>query len=236
MKKNLIIFAIILPAILILASCEKENIKNGDKKIVGTWILTSQTTTSHQFNKNSTTYTPKIGYYNDYYSSFVSDDSYNFDGTKMTNIYKYTSEYVNGDYGDTTKVDTTYVYEHSYEITFNEDGTYYTNIIYSETDNDITEKNNGEIKGTWTWIDCSTDKMAVKLNNYKILYIEEMDKKGMTVKIEISEETSNEVNSKEIGWDYLNNVEVILNRKQTYSYTYSETGEQIFIKKEETKK
>jgi len=227
MKKNLLIFTIILPAIMILASCEKENIKSGDKKIVGTWILSSQTSTSISDYKYSNKYTPNFSYYLDNHSYSTSNNNYSFDGTKMTHIRKYNYEYVNGDYVDTYKEDTTYVYDYYYEITFNEDGTFTTNTTNTTTVNKYIE----DFSGNWTWVNSSDEKMAVKLNYNTVLYIETMDNKSMTIKLENLRDVLNDTNNKYYEWDYTNNEEVVIDAKNTYINKYSETGEQIFTKK-----
>ena len=177
MKKNLIIVPILAILIVsLLVSCTKENIKKGDKKIIGTWSLTEENITEVSEAMYVITYLPTSVDYTNYTMYSKSSSISTISGTKETSVISEVLTYTPDTYSESYSKDTTEIQEYSYEITFKEDGTF--KLIMSKTqeintkskfDNSITTISK---IGTWEWVDAVEEKMGIRLT-YEMYYDDE---------------------------------------------------------------
>ncbi len=191
MKSNIIKSGILLSVIslFVFGSCTKENVKHGNKRIIGTWTLSSQKSKSTESGTDNYTFTANVCGYDSYSSSYTDEDSTIIEGTTVHEYYNY----VETEDGETTtdKGDTTYTENDSFQLTFNEDGT----CIMKETSIDTDSEGNPdnyeyEYSGYWSWMDSYEEKSGIVLdfsgiNNKKStsgamrLYIKSLDKEEL---------------------------------------------------------
>ncbi len=191
MKKNIFKTGILLFTIsfFIFGSCKKQNVKYGNKRIIGTWTSTSQKSKSTESGTDNYTFTVNTCDYNNYSSSYTNEDSTIIEGTTVHEYYSDV-EIVDGE-TTTDKGDTTYTENDSFILTFNEDGTCKMKETSIDTDDEGNPDNyEYEYTGYWSWIDSYEEKSGIVLdfsgnNNNKStdgtmrLYIKTLDKKQL---------------------------------------------------------
>lgn len=234
--KKIVIYTIAALVVLSFTQCEKVHIKNGDKRIIGTWKITTFNTKSESYEKEDYKYTPEIGYYENNFEEETEREEITWDGTNLTTKY-YGKVNDNGDI-DTEDTTFTEKFEGKIEITFNEDGTG----RWVEKDDNY----NQDYSFRWNWIDASEDKIGVQIirfgYNYKgfttdeyiqTFYFKEITKDNMIIEenFDASSKSTytnkfdyNYYNENTNSWEYYEIIKVRnLERKSSIEGTYTMT-------------
>jgi len=237
MKKNLIIVPLLaIFVVSLLAGCAKVNVKKGEKKIIGTWTLTGENITSVSEEKDVTTYLPINNYYQDYNKTWKFNATSTISGTTETTVSSESETYTPDTYLQNYTNDTTISRTYTYEITFNENGTFkeiIANTQASYAKSKLTNNTyNSERIGTWEWVDAIEQKMGIRLTYdmyfddiyiySTILYIESLENETMKILVNTTEIISS--NSEADAYQ-----DIV--KKTTFTSTYSESGDKTFTKK-----
>ena len=226
-------------AVLVIASvfvgCTKTNVKNGNKRIVGTWNLTAETSVSSYESNSSYDFSDNICDQEDYTTKNSSTSNDSFTGTTLTTTS--TSSYTGAD-GVTDTHSSTETYTYSSEVTFNEDGTFTMKSNTEGTDeNDNPVIDKYEMTGHWSWVDAAETKIGIQLEgDYSLMniYIETLDKEELVLNFEdkyMGEDTYTTVDA---GYCYDENYDyVYYDRTYVGTSTSTSSGTQTFAKKAE---
>lgn len=154
---------IILIFAVFFVSCKKSNVTNGNKRILGTWKLVSETSTNNYESNSKHTFPENICGFEDYTSSYVRTETYTFDGTTVHHTGSK-KETIDGE-TETKNYDTTYTNNYPFELTFMEDGTCIIklaskpDLFYEYDDYSSTH----EYSGYWNWIDSYEEKTGIRI-------------------------------------------------------------------------
>lgn len=238
--KNIIIktgISLFVISLFVFSSCTKTNVKHGNKRIIGTWELTSQKSTSLESGTDNYTFTTNTCGYVNYSSSYTDMDSTITEGTTVHDYYSYSET----EDGETTvdSGDTTYTEDFTAWITFNEDGTCKMKSAEKDTDdNGYPDNYDSEYTGYWSWIDSYEEKSGIVIdftnNNMSKrsdgtmrLYIKTLDKEQLVFSYNTTYTSSYEYTS---WWDYCSNDETDVYRTKKGNNTGTESGEMSFSK------
>ena len=182
MKNNLMKMSIMLIVLaLFFNACNKSNVKHGNKRIIGTWKLQSESVETTISHSESVVYSETYCYGNsNTSSSYTLHSTETLEGSTVHDVSTRTDTYSDGTQ-NTISLDTTYTVDRSFEITFNEDGT----CTIKGHDKDIYE--NGEyeyeyyeVTGTWAWIDSYKEKSGIEINfegdDFMYMFIDDLTK------------------------------------------------------------
>jgi hypothetical protein len=236
MKTKLLSFSIAILAVATLfVGCTKTNVKYGNKRIVGTWTLTSENGASTSTSESKYTYAPSSSCYENSTYSSSNEHSSSYNGTSMSVNSKESDTY-NG----TTETDEyEYSYPYTLEITFNEDGT----CVYKSTTKD--EDDNGSsiqsFTGYWSWMDASLEKIGIEItgDDEMTMIIETLDKEELVVNYEYTENEDETYSSEtsEYGSEYYcynvtTGVNVPITKTTVHKSKSVSSGKQVFKKNE----
>lgn len=229
-KKFLIVGVAIAFMTTMFFGCTKTNIKNGNKKIVGTWVLSSETSSSNTVNEYTVTYATNDCDYENYNSKDVYDYTYSFNGTTRTRTAKISETYE----GVTESTETTTTSTYVRELTFNEDGTFTSYTKNNETDEDgDTYESEYTETGYWSWVDGAETKMAIKIEGEgeTTIFVESMTKDEMVSTVTTSYTNTYTNVYQEGAYCFTSDSYITQTNSGTETYTYN--GSMTFTKKEE---
>jgi hypothetical protein len=237
-KKFLALGIVLLFVASIFVGCDKQHVKFGEKRIVGTWILTMSSSSTSSTDITIRTYEANECDYESYQNTDTEEYTSNYDGTTLTNYSKSKSVYISGTETETVESDTTINYTYSLELTFNEDGTCY--VKTNRTDNGDGEVFNLEETGRWNWIDANEEKVGIYLygdymNSYEELYIETLSTKELVISYNKSGDVEDEYTTTydDYCYNYETNEYSDLTFTSEGTGTEVETGSQTFTKSDE---
>jgi len=237
MKNNIIKTGISLFVIslFVFSSCTKTNVKHGNKRIIGTWELTSQKSTSLESGTDTYSYTTNTCGYDNYSYTYTGMDSTIIEGTTVHEYYSYSNTEngeTNADSGDTT-----YTQDYASWITFNEDGTCKLKESAKETDyNGYPDTWDHESTGYWSWIDSYEEKSGIAVdfenmdkssNGTMRLYIKTLDKEQLVFDYTTTYTRSYEYTN---WYNYCSSDDVDVYRTTQGNSTGTESGEMSFTK------
>jgi hypothetical protein len=237
MNKKSLFFLGLFALIIGFAGCSKSNVTNGEKRIVGTWVL--------QLGEDTYSYVEVED--RDYEANDCDEESYKeettysgtatFNGTTLTRTQHSKIKYTSGNVTETEESDTTITYTYSFEITFNEDGSCF--VKTKQKDHGSQEVNNMEETGRWYWIDANLEKVGIHIegDHYSemVMYIKSLDKKELIVSINQSfaSEHTNNYTCEECCYNYTNGTQTDLIYSTYHTESYTSSGSQTFSKLKE---
>ncbi len=237
MKNNIIKTGILFLvfSLFIFSSCTKTNVKRGNKRIIGTWELTSQKSTSLSSGTYNYTFTANTCGYDNFSSSYTHKDS---TVTEGTTVHEYYSSSNTSDGVTTTDTgDTTYTQNDIFWITFNEDGTCKMKETSKDTDdNGYPDNYEDEYTGYWSWIDSYKEKSGIVFDFTNMsksssgtmrLYIQTLDKKQLVFSYTTTYTGSSENTN---FWDYCSDDGTDVYRTRKGNSSSTESGEMSFSK------
>ncbi len=233
MKKRIFAFILTVFIAFTFSSCSKEYVKNGEKRIVGTWLLVSSNTTTSYYSLDIDTYSKDC---NSSTVEYTSTSTSEFDGETLKDHTVYENKETEDGETEIDKGDTTILYSYSHELTFNDDGT--CKIRWTKKDKGTGETYSYEETGRWQWIDANKEKVGIKIEgDFNIdefyIYIESLKKDEMVTHFTRSYASENNYTTTDWCWDDNtgNYIEVTVNVQN--KETYSGSGSQTFTKKDE---
>lgn len=235
MNRNFLKVSIMLFAVaLIFSACNKSNVKYGNKRIIGTWTLASQTSESSSSINESTIYTPSHCYYYNTTEVTTSTSSTSLTGNtySKTSVSSFT---YNGGTPNTTNIDTTYTVDQSMKFTFNEDGTFVYENHNKETEDGDTDYYYGEEKGTWNWVDSYKEKAGISISfgeggSEMLLIIKELKKDELEFTYTYSSKSERESSYSGECYDYQTGNTINFTRKDMSKRTSTESGTRVMTK------
>ena len=243
MNKKILVLGIVFVFVAsIFVGCTKEHVKKGEKRIVGTWILKTQTNTYNSTDDDSYTYSVSICETIDYTSASTYIGTENFDGSTLKDYYKSSYTMTSGGTTNSSEHDTTISYTYSFELTFNEDGTCF--IAEEKKDKGTGAIENASLTGRWDWIDDGNlEKVGIyvygdyydeNITTYYNLYIETLDKNELIISFEKSFESEGTYTSINYDWCYDEDYNYIYyDRTSESKQSLTNSGSQTFEKKDE---
>ncbi|NOZ36242.1 MAG: hypothetical protein GXO80_13215 [Chlorobi bacterium] len=238
--KNTIIktgISLFVISLFVFSSCTKTNVRRGNKRIIGTWELSSQKSISQGSGNSNYTFTTNTCGYDNSSSSYTYMDSVMIEGTTVHEYYS-NSNTSSGVTTDDTG-DTTYTQDDTSWMTFNEDGTCKMKETSKDTDdNGYPDNYDSEYTGYWSWIDSYKEKSGIVIDLVNMsksyggsrtmrLYIKTLDKEQLVFSYTTTYTSSGEYTS---FWDYCSDDGTDVYRTRKSDDTGTESGEKYYSK------
>ncbi len=183
-RKSILLSLFVLAMIFVYVGCTKSNVTNGERRIVGTWVLQLSEYTDSTYSVLDRDYETNDCDYQSYVTTNYSLSKSSFDGSTLTSVVHEEQNTTTGSETETYEFDTTYTYTYSKEITFYEDGTC---IIKTALTNRVSGTvDNSEETGRWDWVDANLEKVGIIITgdfseSNTVMYIKTLDRNELVI-------------------------------------------------------